>query len=110
MPKIVYTDESGDESFDDTINDDPRMLSGSDSNYSSANSSSNDISDLSRITTDSPRGLRPGPQVVYAHSLPDLLGIDSDGTSSPNSPDSPNTMTNGCVCVRVCVCVCYTCL
>lgn len=68
--RVVFTDESGDESCDD------RMTSGS-SAFSSKNSSTNDISDLDRVRAVSPTGLRPPPQVIAAQSLPDLLNIGS---------------------------------
>ena len=35
--------------------------------------SKDSISDLDRMRSASPKGLRPPPQVVPAHSLPDLL-------------------------------------
>ena len=68
--RVVFTDESGDESCDDRITSDS-------SAFSSKNSSTNDISDLDRVRAVSPTGLRPPPQVVAAHSLPDLLNISS---------------------------------
>ena len=36
-------------------------------------SNKDSISDLDRMRSASPKGLRPPPQVVPAHSLPDLL-------------------------------------
>ena len=68
--RVVFTDESGDESCDDHVNSDS-------SAYSSKNSSVNDISDIARVRAISPTGLRPPPQVVAAHSLPDLINIGS---------------------------------
>ena len=68
--RVVFTDESGDESYDDHANSDS-------SAFSSKNSSTNDISDIDRVRAASPSGLRPPPQVIAAHSLPDLLNIGS---------------------------------
>ena len=48
-----------------------RGRSGSQSPVSFASKDS--ISDLDRMRSASPKGLRPPPQVVPAHSLPDLL-------------------------------------
>ena len=56
--------ESGDEFYE------------SESQYSTDYSSTDDISDQSRMTGETPRGLRPGPQVIEAaKSLPNLLRI-----------------------------------
>lgn len=48
---------------------------GSESSYSSEYSSVNDVSDQSRVKVDTPQGTRPGPQIILAKSLPDLLSI-----------------------------------
>ena len=40
----------------------------------------NDVSDQSRVSAQTPRGLRPGPQVIQAKSLPDLLRISPTET------------------------------
>lgn len=48
--------------------------------YSSEYSSMNDVSDQSRVTAETPQGLRPGPQIILAKSLPDLLRISPTET------------------------------
>ena len=68
--RVVFTDESGDESCDERVTSDS-------SAFSSKNSSVNDISDFERVRAVSPSGLRPPPQVIAAHSLPDLINIGS---------------------------------
>ena len=83
LVRVVFTDESGDESYED------HMTSGesrSESPLSSRGGSTNDISDLDRIA--SPQGLRPPPQVVLAQSLPDLLSIGTSDRKLYDSKDS----------------------
>ena len=50
--------------------------------YSSEYSSTNDVSDQSRVMADTPQGTRPGPQIILAKSLPDLLTISTSPTES----------------------------
>lgn len=50
--------------------------------YSSEYSSTNDVSDQSRVMADTPQGQRPGPQIILAKSLPDLLSISTSPTES----------------------------
>ena len=57
--------EDSDEYYDDSEG----------SPYSSEYSSTNDVSDQSRMMADAPQGTRPGPQIILAKSLPDLLAI-----------------------------------
>lgn len=90
LVRVVFTDESGDESYDDHLTSGE---SRSASPLSSRDGSSYDVSDVSRM--ESPHnGLRPPPQVVLAQSLPDLLNIESgvDGklVDSRDSTDESN--------------------
>ena len=57
----------------------------SESPYSSACSSINDISDHTRTNVDTPCGMRPGPQIILAKSLPDLLRISPTESDVENS-------------------------
>lgn len=50
--------------------------------YSSECSSINDVSDQSRVEANAPQGLRPGPQIILAKSLPDLLRISPTETDN----------------------------
>ncbi len=78
--RVVFTDESGDESYED------HLTSGDSSPFSSRGGSARDISDVSRM--ESPQGLRPAPQVVLAQSLPDLLNIGTTDRKLVDSRDS----------------------
>ncbi len=78
--RVVFTDESGDESYED------HLTSGDSSPFSSRGGSTHDISDVSRM--ESPQGLRPAPQVVLAQSLPDLLNIGTNDGKLVDSRDS----------------------
>ena len=64
------------------------------SSYSSKESSTNDISDVSRLEVNRPRGLRPLPQIVLAQSLPDLL-LPQGRKSTDSSDGSPTNLVNG---------------
>ena len=90
--RVVFTDESGDESCDERITSDS-------STFSSKNSSTNDISDLDRVRAVSPTGLRPPPQVIAAQSLPDLLNISSSTADHMDSGGKfvSSTISNGYV-------------
>ena len=90
--RVVFTDESGDESCDDHMTSDS-------SAFSSKNSSTNDISDLDRVRAVSPTGLRPPPQVIAAQSLPDLLNISSSSADHMDSGGKfvSSTISNGYV-------------
>lgn len=95
--KVVFTDESGDESFDGHMTSDSR----SESPLSSKEGSTNDISDFSRLSAPSPSGKRPGPQIIMAKSLPDLLSITTSTSLSDSVMDSTDgtaaNVTNGYV-------------
>ena len=86
LPDVVYTDESENESFDGEPLPEQLMGSRSPSPYSSKDS----ITDVERMKSLSPKGLRPPPQVVPAHSLPNLLlsGRKSLETSEDSSEGS----------------------
>ncbi len=89
LVRVVFTDESGDESYEDHLTSgDSRSASP----FSSHDGSAHNISDMSRI--ESPQGLRPSPQVVLAQSLPDLLnigeGVDRKLIDSRDSTDESN--------------------
>ena len=83
LVRVVFTDESGDESYEDHLTSGD---SRSESPFSSRDGSTTDISDPSRL--ESPQGLRPPPQVVTAQSLPDLLNIGSADSKLVDSRDS----------------------
>jgi hypothetical protein len=72
LARQVYTkrDEDSDDCYE------------SESPYSSEYSSINDVSDQSRVMVDTPQGTRPGPQIILAKSLPDLLSISTSPTES----------------------------
>lgn len=53
--------------------------------YSSQYSSTNDVSDQSRVAVDTPQGTRPGPQIILAKSLPDLLALSPTETDLDKS-------------------------
>ena len=87
--KVVFTDESGDESYDGHITSDSR----SESPLSSKEGSTNDISDFTRLNVPSPTGKRPGPQIVMTKSLPDLLNITGSTGLNEEVMDSTDGMT-----------------
>ena len=101
-PPHINTYESTDEEWveGDAIGKDIHILNeGVDesqgySSYSSKESSTNDISDVSRLEVKSPRGLRPLPQIVLAQSLPDLL-LPQGRKSTDSSDGSPTNLVNG---------------
>ena len=84
LPNVVLTDDSENESFDGDLLEERELLARSPSPtpYSSKDS----ISDKHRMVSCSPKGLRPPPQVVPAHSLPDLLMGRKSAESSDDSP------------------------
>lgn len=71
IPDLTYTDESENESCDGDHVRGRGLISRSQSPVSIISKDS--ISDMDRMRSASPKGLRPPPQVVPAHSLPDLL-------------------------------------
>lgn len=86
-PEVIYTDDSENESYDGEAIRGRGLLSGSQSPASYASKDS--ITDFDRMQSVSPKGLRPPPQVVPAHSLPDLLlGRKSVESSEGSSVDS----------------------
>lgn len=95
LVKVVFTDESGDESYDAMTSGDSRDSSP----LSSREGSTHDISDLSRLSAPSPAGKRPGPQIIMAKSLPDLLNISSTNGLHEEVMDSSDrtsaNVTNG---------------
>lgn len=68
-----YIKEHAEEEEEEERDSDQSYESGSFS--SSTYNSINDISDQSRVEAGTPLGTRPGPQVILAKSLPDLLAI-----------------------------------
>ena len=102
QPHINTTYESTDEEWvdGDGIGKDIHILSEDVdesqgySSYSSKESSTNDISDVTRLEVNSPRGLRPLPQIVLAQSLPDLL-LPQGRKSTDSSDGSPTNLVNG---------------
>lgn len=87
LPDVICTDDSENESYEGEAIQGRGLLSGSQSPASYASKDS--ITDIERMQSVSPKGLRPPPQVVPAHSLPDLLlGRKSVESSEGSSVDS----------------------
>ena len=72
---------------DDSEGEEVEEYYSEESPYSSEYSSTNDVSDQSRVMAAAPQGLRPGPQVILAKSLPDLLML---------SPTEPTELDKSC--------------
>ena len=86
LPDVIYTDESDNEFDVEPLRRCGLLLSRSQSPASFASKDS--ITDVERMQSVSPKGLRPPPQVVPAHSLPDLLLGRKSVESSEGSSDS----------------------
>lgn len=89
LPDVICTDDSENESYEGEAIQGRGLLSGSQSPASSASKDS--ITDIERMQSVSPKGLRPPPQVVPAHSLPDLLL----GRKSVESSEGSSVGSNG---------------
>lgn len=94
LPDVIYTDDSENDSYDGEhlLQSGRGLLSGSQSPVSTTSKDS--ISDMDRMQSVSPKGLRPPPQVVPAHSLPDLLLGHKSTESSEDGSDGPSRYTH----------------